>query len=331
MSTTQRVVRPFIGSSSLEGFVDLLKLRVGVEEVASGGRIVLSDADYNHVPISVDLGDARARVDLLVALEEEGIYRVEDLELVIIASSNYLKLLDILHQEPLAKALSNGGRSRSCTDPLRPSALQARRSGCTISLYISLSKEIEAEPMKAWRAHTWLASADWRVSTQFAAISFSPKPLTEQVLKDFGLPKGTMRFLLLEESPALIAADSSIEYFVDEEVLRALSTNPKSISSIGVQKQLFIDAIGSMVSALLVDDQLSTYQWDDVKQSLLGNVIEAVSVLGPATLPRERLRRHSELLEQLKRGSEGPALFMAQLEAVVEVASATRSMLGGDQ
>jgi len=140
-----------------------------------------------------------------------------------------------------------------------------------------------------------------------------------------------MRYLYLEESPAQTPLDTSVEYFVDEGVLRALSANPKSISSIAVQRQLFIDSIGSMVSALLVDDQLSTYQWDDIHNTLLGNVIEAVSGLPPSSPPKERLRVHSVLLENLKRGAEGPALFMAQVEAVVDLATTTRLMLGGDQ
>jgi len=315
----------------LDEYVELLSLKVGDQEVATGGRIVLSDSDYNFAPIAVDLGDLQKRSQVLTALEAEGIYGVKDLELVIVASSGYLKLLDVVYRESLAAALSDVQRLRSCTDPLRPAALQARRSGCAISLYISLSKALVPKPLKAWRAYTWLASADWRVSTQFAAISFSPKRLTEEVRIRFGLPKGTMRYLYLEESPAQTPLDTSVEYFVDEGVLRALSANPKSISSIAVQRQLFIDSIGSMVSALLVDDQLSTYQWDDIHNTLLGNVIEAVSGLPPSSPPKERLRVHSVLLENLKRGAEGPALFMAQVEAVVDLATTTRLMLGGDQ
>lgn len=327
MSTSERIVRPFAGSAALDEFLLGARLLVGTDFVTAGGRQHLSDADYLSVPVGIDFGAAADRRAALTALEQEGDYSTADLEVVVVASSPFLKIVEVLKREALADLLLDNDGTRSFTGEHRPKALRAYKSGCTIAAYVCLAGALTPAPLKAWRRATWLAMTDWRLTTQTGAVGFVPLPLTDAVRTAENLPAGTLRYLKIEDSPANLDTDVALEFYVDETVLRDLNIDPRSPRSIALQRQLFVDAIGVIVAGFRTDEDLAGYTWNTVERTLIGSVIEAVSGSKPTTPPAERLARNAALLGMLQDNGSGPARFMAYVEAAADILGATKAML----
>lgn len=327
MSTSERVVRPFAGSAALDEFLMGARLLVGTEYVTAGGRRHLSDGDYLSDPVGVDFGSVSTRREALIALEAEGEYSTADLEVVILATSPFLKIAEVLHRRPITDLLMDNDGTCSFTGEERPAALRAYKSGCTISAYVCLARALDPKPLSAWRRATWIAMTDWRLSTQAGAVGFVPLPLTDAVRQAEQLPAGTLRFLRIDESPAHLDTDVALEFYVDEVVLRDLNVDPRSARSIALQRQLFVDAIGVIAGAFRADEELAHYTWPEVERTLIGSVIEAVSGSKPTTPPAERVQRNTALLKMLQDQNSGLARFMGYVEATADILGATKAML----
>ena len=124
------------------------------------------------------------------------------LGLIVVASSRYLHIADIVYRLPLAQCdeLPRLHSLKEC----RPRALQASTHGAEVSAYIALLQNRDQAPLQPWRKGTWLARTTFRLTIgQTEASIFRPEPLTDTDREEMNLGKETVRYFYLGESRSL--------------------------------------------------------------------------------------------------------------------------------
>lgn len=320
MSSEQRTIRPFVGLDGFQRILDQFRLAVANDRVEPDDSIRLTPEGFLLRPVSLELaGDDElyefARIGLGLCATELG-FELSDLELVVIASSPYLKIADIVVRQPLDQ-LADLGRSISLTSPSRPRALRAMHNGCTVDAYVCLGANLPQKPLLPWRRGTWLAKISFGISSELESIGFSPRPLTEEEREKRNLPKGLLRFIELGEQSPLDEGtdDSTLQMWVDAEVLAKLSASSSSPAAKAFQLQLFLDAVIVILDAARADDRLTSSTVDDLHDTLFGRLITGLSRHAGQTVEQRRAIETALLAS----ARDAPELFIAHTEAKIEM------------
>jgi hypothetical protein len=321
MSTEQREFRPFNRVPSLDLFLDTWTLDVDHTEVQVGGRVILEEDRYLRAPIELRPPvDAQRFDELLKVIQPElddlGI-GIDDLGFAVNLSSKYLKISNFLHQVPF-RDVGLLGQRIALTEGGRPDALRSPRSGCTVTAFVYLATEKTPAPRRPWRFGTWISRADFSVETVKAFTGFTPLPLTPEMKNQMGLSPGTARYVSLEEISPIEpgVSEDSVKVYVDSAVLAKLSAQPKSKGSVAFQRQLFIDAISTIVSTSRSEENFEELAWDDVRDSLLGRVLELLIPSNAEEPNRKQLG--NSYLDMMK---QNPARLMTYVEDAAGILS----------
>jgi hypothetical protein len=328
MSSEHRENRPFKAIPQLDALLAQMKLYVGDQVVQPDSSAVVSDDVFLHSPfvlrLAADETVLRETVQAALSAVEASPYEATDLALVVVASSPYLKIAEVLAVVELPE-MAELPASRALTGPVRPKAMQSARSGCEIEVAICLNKTREFKPLEAWRRWSWLSLSRFGVGTEAALGGFVPLPLDAAKRTEFGLPNGTMRYILIDNDVSVTSPDSSedsLQLYVDADLLALMSVNDKGSNSKYLQRLLFIDAVWVVVNhALLVDDIVDLTP-DDIKGSLLDKVLHMAA--GPSATT-------TQITAMLDLMREKPADFMARIEHRVDVLGAAHELVGGTQ
>jgi hypothetical protein len=329
VSTEQRDVRPF---GSVEAFDFLLKhsvVRVGADLIETGGSLVLEEDVFLRSNVSLSLAsDASAIAKAmqaagsdLASLELE----LDDLSFAVVLSSGYLKIAEFQLQMPLSQ-LATAGPNLLLSGPPRPAALRSPRAGCQIEALIHLSRERPRRPLRPWRYGTWIASARFGILTQHAFTGFTPKPLTPEKKAELRLPAKTVRYITLGGASPVEegVAEDSVEVWFDADLLAKMSANPRSKASVALQRQLFVDAIATVLSDSRVTEDFDQLTWADLQDTLLGRVVALV-----APSHANEGARTAACMTYLKMIQDEPAQFLAYAEECAGLMSALDAELGG--
>ena len=318
MSSEQRTIRPFAGLDAFQEIFNQFRLIVGTDRVEPDDAIRLTREGFVLRPVSLEL----SATDELFELSILGLgrrsaelgFQLSDLELVITASSPYLKIADIVTRHPLSR-FSELERSVSLTSPTRPRALHALHSGCTIDAYLCLASDLPQLPLRPWRRGTWLAKVSFGITSESQPIGFSPRPLTEADRKRLDLPDGVLRFIDLGDVSPLDEGtnESSLDMWVDAEVLAKLSASSGSAPAKLFQLQLFLDAVLVILDGARLDPQLRVCTIEDLHGTLFGTLIEGLS-RRPGQTVEQRKTAAQELLHVAR---DKPQLFIAHAEATI--------------
>lgn len=280
MSSEQREIRPVRAVDALDELLGGSVLYAGHQRYEADERVILDELSYLNSPVAVDLGGKKRIVD---ALETAGRELSEldldiaDLELALILSSSYLRILELSHRIPLAELPELSG-PLLLTSGQRPAALRAPRSGCTIELSIHLARQRPRQPLKPWRRGSWISRTTWSLVTELAFSGFTPKPLTAEKRKEFGLGGKATRYITLASSPLdAEVSEDSVELWFDADLLAKISANPTTKMAVALQRQLFVDAVDAVVTHARELDAITDLVWSDVKDTLLGRVIAVVA------------------------------------------------------
>jgi hypothetical protein len=329
VSTEQRDVRPF---ASVEAFDFLLKhavVRVGAELVETAGSLVLEEDVFLRSNVSLNLASDASAVAKAVEAASSDLesleLEVDDLAFAVVLSSGYLKIAEFQHQMPLSE-LAGAGPSLLLSGPPRPAALRSPRAGCQIEALIYLATERSRRPLRPWRYGTWIANARFALLTQHAFTGFTPKPLTPEKKAELSLPPKTVRYISLGGASPVEdgVMEDSVEVWFDADLLAKMSANPKSKASVALQRQLFVDAIASIVSQSKVTENFDQQTWADLQDTLLGRVVALV-----APSHANEGARTAACMTYLQMIQERPAHFLAYAEEAAGLIGALDAELGG--
>lgn len=330
MSTEQRDVRPFTGPAALEALLRQSILRFGVQSIESGDKKVVEEHEFINSPARLELARSPEELQNAVrasrsAFETLGIEETE-VGFAIILQSSFLKILDVWMNVSLAELLTREPHF-DLTSAGRPDALRSPRSGCTIEAIFYYRGNRTPRPKQPWRYGTWIARGTFEVSTELAFAGFTPQPLTasEKAAKKLA-PKATRYITLNGNSPLESRlGEAAVEVWCDADLLATMSASPKAPSSVALQRQLFVDAIATIISAARDEaPALASAGWADVEESLLGRVVEAIAPSGGSKAARSAAC--SGYLEMIK---VDPARFMTYVEETAGLLGSYETALGG--
>lgn len=327
MSSEQRDIRAIGSVAALDDLVSGARLFVGDSAYGSGESIFLDDMTYRHASIKLDLGGCE-RVEQLVAASIADLESLDlhprHLEFAVILSSRYLRILETRHRHPLEQ-LADAADSLVLTSGERPKALRAPRSGATVELSIHLAEERPRHPLRPWRLASWIARTSWSVTTESGFSGFTPKPLTPDKKIEFGLAKRAVRYVTLSGSPfERDVTEDAVEVWIDSDLLAKISANPKTKQADALQRQLFVDAISTVVAQAGADPEFKLAVWADVKSTLLGRVVSLVCPNQSSEMARDAAG--ASFLAMLK---SDPAQFLTYVEDAAGLGSAYEAGLDG--
>lgn len=318
MSTEQRDVRPFEPLPSLDVIVKGCVLHLGAHTAEDGESIAVSAIDYAERRLRVSLpweSEEEAKLLLKQAITEveSAGYPVSKVALAFIAHSSFLKLRDVIAIIPLADLES----MTAIEVHPRPAALQTPQSGSRLTVSFVLLEGTEPRVLRAWRKGAWLHRSSFGLTTNLSQLGFNPRPLTDEERETQKLPKGTLRYIVLHESPIDDGvSEDMVEMWVDSDLLHNLSTQSTSPMSRVMQAQLFVDCIGEIIAAALADPNFADSGWQDIEGTLLGRVVMAI-VPSPTTHEAEARNTHYGIYLDLIR--KDPSRFLAHAESIAEL------------
>lgn len=296
MSRETRTVRPFVGLDSLKQVLEETRLLFGKHVCPAGDGIVVefSPEAFVSQPVSLewsqtDGGFSEFVEDLLEASDKGG-FGPEDLHLMVIASSPYLRIADTLIDVPVGRVLELG-RVTSLTDLRRSPAFRTPFSGFALEASVILAHDLEPRPLRPHLKGTWVTRARYLVETSAGPAIMTPTPLTDDTRKELTLPPRAIRFISFGEHNVFepFAQQEAPVFYVDEKLLAQLNARRRSAASRAVQLQMAYDFVGAVIrrAAAAGADEFGSY--DELRLSLVGSVVRLVAGPGAAPAARDRL------------------------------------------
>lgn len=331
MSSEKRVIRPYKDISLFQELLDRWSLRIGPQEAMGGQNLTVPSASFRADPVIIrTAADAEAAADAVGQLREAASalgLQPAQLEVVVLASNPYLRIVDVVHRRSLADDASlPEALTLKAADGVR--ALRTPSGGCDITAYICLADELEPAPLRPHRRGTWLGRVQFNLRTELGELGFTPRPLTPEVRSRHGLDQDAVRLVVVDDESLLgDQTDDIVELYVDEELLGHLSMAADSPASRALQRQLFVDVVVAIVLATqrVADfDQRSIAELDD---TVVGRLVDV--------LTGRKAKNESDELYQQRRETQlavlkkHPEVFIANLEALAQPRADWKSLIGG--
>lgn len=325
MSKETRTIRPFIGLEGLKDVLDEVLLHFGQEAcLANDGLTVdLSPREFLLRPVSVEWGSDgqafKSFTERLVTGAQTAGLALVDLSLVVVGSSSYLKLSEVVLDHSLAN-LTRLTRISDLTTSIRPQAFSAPFSGFSVDAYLLLTRSLEPKPLRPYLRGTWIATSRFRVDTTLGPALLPPTPLTDEIRERLHLPGKTIRYLDFREHDLLTpyAQQEQPVFYIDEKLLAQMNARRKSAASKALQLQLAHDFVSAVVRRASANSELTVVNYQDVHTSLLGSVIRIAAGPGATEEDRERL------VGKIK---DHPEYVIARAEHTIDVASGYSDLL----
>jgi len=328
MSQEARTVRPFISFGDIGALVEGAVLHFGDISCQPNTRVAFDSDTHTFAmrPVKIEWAPSEAELSerteaALSAADVAGFSR-SSLSLVVIASTPYLKAVDIVFSTPLSQiteiprlmTLTEGGRSR---------AFDASHHGFTVEVFVLLNDGLDPQPLRPSRKGTWLARSRFTVVTDAAQTLFRLTPMDASKKESLGLGPRAIRYLELDDHDPLEPFEDQDrpEFFVDDQLLTQLHLAARTPSSKAMQLQLAVDFIAAVVSAGSKHPQIKKKSLEDIEDSLLHRVIRAAA--GPGA-------RESDFKVLYSRVSDDPGWVVAHAESTLDIRSGVMATLQGD-
>lgn len=333
MSSEKRLLRPYVGLDAFQDILDEFRLVVGgLKADALQPRLSLPATSFLHDPTVLLLaGSQDAAEEALrraTGAAEELEIPPSDVELVVLASTPYLRLVDIVHRCPLDDLEALPQKITMVGDDEGVRALRAPIGGCDIEAFFVLRRSQPAKPLRPRRKGTWLGRIRFTLRTEMGELGFTPRFLTAAIREEHGLPDDAIRFVDVNVD-ALMEGDihEAVELYVDEELLTQLNQSTNTPGARAFQRQLFLDAIGAMVRAARMTP-FADVELVELEGTVLGRLVDAAA-RGPAgESDAQRVARREHALVLLK---EEPEVFISRLEAAARPRDDLRTVIAGGE
>jgi hypothetical protein len=314
-------IRPYAGVDDIQDALCVVKLEFGDALIENRGRSTVSGRAYLRERVGLRIGetqeDSKLFVKHLKATVEQADLDPAQCELVVLASTSRLKISDIVWRSRISELNDLGPLIKIAVGEERPRALQTPFGTFSINVYVVLAEQTAPRPLRPWRKGTWLAKAEFVVTTGLAEISFSPIPLDAETRERLALPPASVRYVLVTEPLNPDPPWDALQLFVDAELLSSLAENPHTVGARAFQRQLFVDAMTALVYK--ASSQLNTHHepidLEDLEGSLLWNVLRRTVGAAPDGLVSRDERNAMNLL--LHTLSDEPAKVAAVVETSI--------------
>ena len=330
MSSESRILRPYTELASFESLFQRVKLQVGRTLVDPGQRLEITPVELLTESMSVVVAHGQADIELAEADILRGLDANDldesDLQFLVAVSSAYLKLYNVVWQGGLSDVRDRDWRIGVAHGAdNRPPATRAIHHGCQISISLIFANERESSALKVWRSGTWISRADFRLSNIDGPSGFIPLPLNDSLREKFGLPRGTMRYIKLDDSPLNIRPeDDALELYIDEEVFAQLALDQDSAHSKAFQNQLFIDIATAVITKTAQDEELDSLSMDDesVRNSIVGELVRSIAGKVQSESDGELRQRQNEIFKMIR---SHPFDVIARAEGLTDIQKNMRS------
>jgi hypothetical protein len=325
MSRETRTIRPFVGLVELPAVLEATALHFGQDKCLAneGITVDLLPHEFMRKPVLIEwASDDEAFEtfkDRIAAEAGAANFDTADLSLVLVASSSFLKVADIVFECPVTE-LWRLARVIDLTQTDRYPAFSAPFTGFTVDAYLLLSRSGRPEPLRPYLRGTWLAWSRFQVGTTQAPALLPPTPLTDEIREQHRLQGKTIRYLYFGDHDPLqpYSGQEQPVFYVDAKLLAQLNAQRNSRASRALQLQLVQDFAAAVVRRASANAEMDGVSYDDVRNSLLGSVIRIAA--GPGGTDGDR----DNLVATLR---DSPEYVIARIEHFVDVASAYRSLL----
>jgi hypothetical protein len=285
VNSEQREIRPYPRAQLVQSTLESCRLGVGEYLLEPGDSLDVRAVDYatQHVELHLAVNEHE-----LEALQEDLVRHVaaleldpDDVELVVITSTQRLKLAEIPWRTSLAHLHAEPTRIMLAAPHHRPDSFDAPFGGVRIDLYCLLSRQLSPLPLRPWRKGTWLADLRWELRSAVREVGFTPVPLDDELRRQLNLDSGTMRYVEFDGSALDPDIDeSSLMLYVDGGLLTAITSNPNTPGSRFLQRQLFLDAVRSILMQPHLSGEIRSASYEEIQGSLLGRLIDMVAANG---------------------------------------------------
>jgi hypothetical protein len=320
--TARQTFRPFDVPSAVASFLDKARLRIGdsSEYVEAGSRRVLDVAELRAGDLTLEVAADETEFSdaLMAAVAAAAPYGEEAVEFVVVVSSSYLKVAEVVAR----KRMADVERATSLKGNARP--FMAIHHGCDVEAFLVLSDGLDQEPLRPWRKGTWLSRAAFALRTDLDGLGFTILPLTDEKRAELSLPSKTLRYTSLEESPLEAPSAATVTLYVDAELLAHLKKTPRKAWARAFTDQLAVDVLTAVAFRAARDPQIEEAGWESVEKTLMGSLL--VMVGGRADGDS---KQHYEMLLDVLRAN--PLDFLARIEGAVEMRDSAKLIVGSDQ
>jgi len=245
LSVENRSVRPYRNLEPFEDLFSQLKLSVGLKSRTGGGIIRTDASSLAAEPFELHLPESFAS-SCRKALPETGLGE-QDIVFLAVATTPYLRITDVLWDGDLEKLKESGSEIQLSNSDDRQRPLQATTHGVNLTFAAALCANRPRSPLTPHRKGTWLAKVDFNVITDVGDVGFTPLPMTDEVRDLYHLPRGAMRYVLVENvlDPT---TTGDITVYVDETTLNTSLHNLGTSGSRAFQEQLLITAVTAVIT-----------------------------------------------------------------------------------
>lgn len=247
--TEKRVVRPFTGLGEIDECLQFTHLILNGEPIDE--QVIVREASelaVDHFALALNV-DARAVAE---AVERMQIPEV-DVGLAVIATGRSLKATSILLRSPIlvpsvpTQLELDAGQHPEVFGDLR---------GFNLRVCVVLLNDLQPQPLRPYRAGTWLAVRDFSVGARGDILSaFNPQKLTRDVRATYSLPEGTVSYLAVDGGSVLESADlaESFSYYIDAALFDLLHANQSSPLGEALQAEFVIDFLMGALTTIVLD------------------------------------------------------------------------------
>ena len=317
-STAQREVRPYKGVDMIQELFDKVVLVYGQYEIGSDEHQSISASAYVNESVALRLlqdpesDDDKEPEPFATAFErllpETGL-TTNEVKFLVIASTSYLKIVDVVWQGGIDDVREAGQSIRLPREP-RPDPFRTPFGGCTVTFVAVLDQHRDKVVLEPSRKGTWLGRSRFTVETDLGEIGFTPIPLTDQERDRLGLPPGALRYVVVGDPLDPEISQEDVEVYVDAELLGACIANPGTAGSRAFQHQILLTVISAILTKASRELQArgANVAISEVEDSILDRIITRAS--GGKGKPDDQTKQR--LLELIR---DDPGKFLTYVES----------------
>jgi hypothetical protein len=272
-SRSNFLARPFDGIEQFEDVLDTTIVKIGNDEIYQPGSIELPSS---RLPLSEGQIEIYFAPSLLENLNNQNM-DPKSVVIVCFIQGTVIAESQIIYQEKLSTAKS------PVVVPLHGNPLITQSpNGFDIRIALILTKDRVGKDVELIEAGVWLANIIFRISPYSAQSLFAAAPLDDQLRTSFGLPKGCLSYVHIQDDFMLSESlEDQVDIYIDVSVLRLLQESQDSAVANSIQLDLATSLFLALIcktATYLRDENIEDSEDFELENLPVGKVLHHVSV-----------------------------------------------------
>ena len=272
-SSSNFLARPFDGIEQFEDVLDTTIIKIGIDEIYQPGSIELPSS---RLPLSEGQIEIYFAPSLLGDLSRQNM-DPKSVELVCFIQGTVIAESQIIYREKISIAKS------PVLVPLHGNPLIVQSpNGFDIRIALILTKDRGGKDVQLIEAGVWLANIIFRISPYSAQSLFAAAPLDDQLRTSFGLPKGCLSYVHIQDDFMLAESlEDQVDIYIDVSVLRLLQESQDSAVANSIQLDLATSLFLALIcktATYLRDENIEDSDDFELENLPVGKVLHHVSV-----------------------------------------------------